>query len=316
MDGGRQGMDRQTASRTASGTGTADRPGPGLTVYAQLAGIVLFWGANWPLMKLALVDIGPLTFCAVRLFGTALSVAAMAPILRFPLLPRRGERLMLAVVGLLQVAGMMGLSNLGLQFVSPGRASVLAYTMQMWALPLGLLLLGERITGRRAAAAGLTFAGVVVFFNPALVDWSDAKALIGNGLLIGCALSWALGATLYRRRVWRTPFWTQTFWQIAASALVMVPLALSTEAGHAIHWSGSLLAVVAYNCLIATGLCYWWWGKALSVMPASQAGQIVCLVPITALLLSAVFYHEPLSAGVLASVAMIAGGIVLSARAR
>ncbi|MBP2231406.1 drug/metabolite transporter (DMT)-like permease [Azospirillum agricola] len=306
VKGGRSAVSRQEAVRA----------GPNPTVYAQLAGIVLFWGANWPLMKLALVDIGPLAFCAVRLVGTALSVAALAPVLRFPLLPRRGERLMIAVIGLLQVGGMMGLSNIGLQFVSPGRASVLAYTMQMWALPLGLLLLGERITRRRAAAALLTFAGVVVFFNPALVNWSDPNALIGNGLLIGCAVSWALGATLYRRRVWRTPFWTQTFWQIAASAVVMVPLALLTESGHPVHWSGSLLAVIAYNCLIATGLCYWWWGKALSVMPASQAGQIVCLVPVTALLLSAAFYNEPLNLGVLLSVALIGGGIVLSARVR
>ncbi|CAO3418035.1 DMT family transporter [Azospirillum doebereinerae] len=294
----------------------ASRAGPNPTVYAQLAGIVLFWGANWPLMKLALVDIGPLAFCAVRLVGTVASVAALSPILRFPLLPHRGERLMLAVVGLLQVAAMMGLSNIGLQFVTPGRASVLAYTMQMWALPLGFLLLGERITRRKAAAAGLAFAGVVVFFNPTLVNWGDTNALIGNGFLLGCAASWALGATLYRRRVWRTPFWTQTLWQIAASAAAMVPLALLTESGHPIHWSGSLLAVIAYNCLIATGLCYWWWGKALSVMPASQAGQIVCLVPVTALLLSAVFYHEPLNLGVLLSVALIGAGIVLTARTR
>ena len=51
MNGGRNGKVRRTAFQTASGPGTSDRPGPGLTVYAQLAGIVLFWGANWPLMK-------------------------------------------------------------------------------------------------------------------------------------------------------------------------------------------------------------------------------------------------------------------------
>ena len=296
--------------------GNAAPTRPGAMVYAQLAGIVLIWGANWPLMKLALVDIGPLAFSALRLVGTALSVAALAPLLRFPLLPQRGERTALAAAGLLQVGGMLAVSNIGLQFVAPGRAAVLAYTMQMWALPLGLLLLGERITRNRAIAASLSFAGVVVFFNPALVNWNDGHALLGNGLLLGSALCWASGATLYRRRVWRTPFWTQTLWQIAVSATLLVPLALSVEWGHPVHWSGSLLAVIAYNCLIATGLCYWWWGKALSVMPASQAGQIVCLVPVTALLLSAVFYHEPLTVGVLLSVALIGAGIALTARAR
>jgi len=50
-------------------------------------------------------------------------------------------------------------------------------------------------------------------------------------------------------------------------------------------------------------------------MPAAQAGQILCLVPVTALLESAVVYGEPLTAGVLVAVALIAAGIVMTVRA-
>ncbi|WP_448202687.1 DMT family transporter [Azospirillum sp. sgz302134] len=293
------------------------RSGPGTAVYAQLAGIVLFWGANWPLMKTALSDIGPLTFCALRFIGAASVLAILSRVLRFPLLPKRGERWPLAVVGLLQVAGMLDMSAIGLRVVPPGRAAVLAYTMQMWALPLGVLLVGERFTGRRVAGAMLTFAGVLVFFNPSLVDWSNGSVLLGNGLLLGCALSWAVGATLYRRRGgWQTPFWTQTFWQIAVSAVLTAPLALAAEHARPIHWTPALGTVLAFNWLVATGLCYWWWAKSLTAMPAAQAGQIVCLVPITALLLSAAFLGEPLTAGVLVAVALIGAGIVTTMRAR
>lgn len=295
---------------------SAAQPGPGLTVYAQLAGIVLFWSSNWPFMKIALADMGPLTFCAVRLFGAAIGVMALAPLLRFPLLPARGDRLPLAAIGLMQVGLMMALSNVGLQYVAPGRAAVLVYTMQMWALPLGVLILGERVSARRLAGALLAFAGVVVFFNPLLVDWSDGRALLGNGLLLACAATWALGATLYRRRVWHTPFWTQTFWQIALSSLAMIPFALAMEGHRPIHLTQPLLLVIAYNVLIATSLCYWWWSKALAVMPASQAGQFVCLVPVVALLLSAAFMNEPLTVGVAISVALICAGILLTARAK
>ncbi|MBP2293075.1 DMT family transporter [Azospirillum rugosum] len=291
--------------------------GPGAVVYMQLAGIVLFWGANWPLMKTALSDIGPLTFCAIRLVGAAAVLAVLSRLLKFPLLPKRGERWPLALVGLLQVAAMMDFSAVGLRVVPPGRASVLAYTMQMWALPLGVLLAGERFTGQRVAGALLAFGGVLVFFNPALVDWSDGAALVGNGLLLTCAFCWALGATLYRRRAggWRTPFWTQTFWQIAVSGLATAPLALAAENARPIHWTPALGTVLAFNWLVATGLCYWWWSKSLTAMPAAQAGQIVCLVPITALVLSALFMGEPLSVGVLAAVALIGAGIVTTMRA-
>lgn len=298
-------------------TRDADRDGPGLAVYAQLAAIVLFWGANWPIIKQALPDVGPLGFCALRLAGAAAVLAALSRLLRFPLLPRAGERLPLAIVGLLQVAGMLDLSALGLRVVPPGRAAVLAYTMQMWALPLGVLLAGERLTGQRVLGASLTLAGVLVFFNPALLDWGDDAILLGNGLLLGCALSWALGATLYRRRRggWRTPFWTQVFWQVAVSAMVTAPLAAAVEHAHPIHWTATLGLALVFNWVVATALGYWWWARSLTAMPASQAGQIVCLVPVVALLLSALFYGEPLTMGVLIAVALIGAGIVTTVRA-
>lgn len=292
------------------------RGAPGAAIYAQLAGVVLFWGTNWLLIKAALPDIGPFTFNALRFAGSALLLAALMPMLRAPFLPAVGERTPLAFIGILQIAAMLGFSTFGLLVVPPGRAAVLAYTMQLWALPLAVLIAGERPSGQRILGGLLAFAGVVVFFNPALVEWSDTRALVGNGLLIGAAVSWAAGASLYRRRNWRTPFWTQTFWQIAVSAALVVPLALATESGRPIDWTPTLLAVLAYNWLIGTALCYWWWSKALAVMPAAQAGQIVCLVPITALLESAVVYGEPLTAGVLLSVGLIAAGIMITARAR
>ena len=294
----------------------AEHRAPGFATYAQLAGVVLFWGTNWLLIKAALPDIGPFTFNALRFAGAALLLAALLPLLRVPALPVRGERGWLAVIGVLQIAGMLGFSTFGLLVVPPGRAAVLAYTMQLWALPLAVLIAGEWPSGQRIVGGLLAFAGVLVFFNPTLVDWSDGRVLLGNGFLIGAAVSWALGASLYRRRTWRTPFWTQTFWQIAASAALVVPLALLMETGHPINWTPVLLGVLAFNWLVGTALCYWWWSKALAVMPAAQAGQIVCLVPITALLESAVVFGEPLTPSVLLSVGLIVAGIVITARAR
>jgi len=290
---------------------------PGVAIYVQLAAVVLFWGTNWLIIKATLPNIGPLTFNALRMCGSALLLAALLPLLLgAPLLPRRGERAMLGVIGFLQIGGMLGLSTMGLQNVPPGRAAVLVYTMQIWALPLAFLIARERPSGQRIIGGLLAFAGVLVFFNPTLVDWSDNRALMGNGLLLTSAIFWATAASLYRRRVWHTPFWTQTFWQIAVSAVVVGPLGLALEAGHPITWTPTLIAALAYNWLIGTALCYWWWSKALAVMPASQAGQIVCLVPITALLESALVFGEPLTAGVLLSVGLIAAGIVITARAK
>jgi drug/metabolite transporter (DMT)-like permease len=284
--------------------------------YLQLFGIVAVWSGNWPFLKLAFADIGPLTFTALRFAGAAVVILLLLPKLAAPLLPARGERLPLAVVGFWQIAANLCLIALGLQFVPAGRAAVLAYTMQIWALPLGWIILGERLGALRTAGALLAFVGIVIYFNPLLVDWSDGRAVFGNAVLIVAAIGWALGACLYRLRSWRTPFWTQILWQLAVSTVAAAVVAFLAEADRPIRWTPLVLTMLAYNWLLGTALCYWWWAKALSVMPASQAGQVISLVPFAALLLSAALFGESLTPVGGLSVMLIGAGIYLTLRAQ
>lgn len=271
--------DQMTASDRKTNAG-AD--GTVARAYLQLFGIVAVWSGNWPFLKMAFADIGPLTFTALRFAGAAGVICLLLPKLAAPLLPVRGERIPLGVIGFWQIGANLGLIALGLLFVPPGRAAVLAYTMQIWALPLGWIILGERLTALRTAGAVLAFIGIIVYFNPLLVDWSDGRALFGNAILIVAAIGWALGACLYRLRSWRTPFWTQILWQLLVSAVATAAVAFAVEGGRPVEWSPLVLGMLAYNWLIGTALCYWWWAKALSVMPASQAGQVISLVPFAA----------------------------------
>ena len=186
-------------------------------VYVYLAVIVVTWAGNWPLMRLALDEVPPMQFVLLRLVGT---LALLAPALLLsgsPLLPVRGERLGLLWVGQLQVAAFLICSIIGLAMVPPGRAIVLAYTMPLWAVPIGLWLWPEPLGRVQLAGAAVGFAGLVLFMNPGLVDWSNGRTLLGNAFLLFAAIAWALGSCLYRRRIWRTGFWTQIFWQLAVS---------------------------------------------------------------------------------------------------
>ena len=229
-----------------------------------------------------------------------------------PVLPRPHERALLAAIGLLQVGLMLGLAAVGLQYVPPGRAAVLAYTMSFWALPLGWWLAGERPRPAQVGGALLGLAGVVLFFDPRLIDWRDGPGLVGYGLILASAFCWALGACLYRRRRgWRTPFWTQTLWQLLAGSAAVAVAALALEHQRPIAWTLTLLGVLAFNWCVATALTYWWWGQVLAVMPASEAGQFVSLVPVAALFMSVLAGQDALAPQLLASVALILAGILI-----
>ncbi len=296
---------------SAGGRGESEAPSRAAT-FLYLGIIVVLWASNWPLLKLVLPDIAPFTFTTIRLVGSALAIGAFLAARRESALPLAGERLRLAVAGIFQIGFMLALSMVGLEFVPPGRAAVLVYTMPLWALPLGFLLAGERATPRRLLGAAVGLTGLVLFFNPALVDWSDPHALFGNGLLIAAAASWALGTALYRRWRWRSAFWTQTGWQLGMSALPLALVALLFERGDPLHVTWLLAGVLLYNWLIATAVSYWCWAKVLMGLSSSAAGQAVMLVPVLAFAMSALFFREPVTMGVLANIALIVLGIVLT----
>jgi drug/metabolite transporter (DMT)-like permease len=256
-------------------------------------------------MKLALGQMPPLVFVLFRLIG---SVAVIVPVLvasRQPLLPVSGERLSLFWVGQLQVAGFLLCSIIGLATLPAGRAIVLAYTMPLWAIPIGLFLWPEPLNRNQLAGAAVGFAGLVLFMNPGLA---------GNALLLLAAILWALGSCLYRRHAWRSPFWVQTFWQLAVSVVPVAAIVSSGVTGRAVHWSPALAAILAYNCIVTTALGYFLWGKVLSMMPAATAGQVVTLTPIGGFVLSTLIFGGTISADVVLSIALIAGGIFLTLR--
>lgn len=289
-------------------------PGPArpAIVYFYLAVVVLSWSANWPLMKLAIGDIPPPLFVLLRLVG---SLALIVPALMASgngLLPQRGERLTLFWVGQAQVAGFLILSIVGLSIVPAGRAIVLAYTMPLWAIPVGLFLWPEPIGRKGLIGAAIGFAGLVLFMNPNLVDWHDPRTLFGNGALLLAAIAWTLGSCLYRRRAWRTPFWVQTAWQVAVSIVPVAALTyLSSDSG-AIHWTATAIAIVVYNAAITTALGYFLWSKILSMMPAATAGQVMTLTPIGGFLLSTWLFGGTITAAIVASIALIVAGILVT----
>ena len=230
------------------------------------------------------------------------------------ILPVRGERLGLSWVGLLQVAGFLIFSIIGLALVPAGRAIVLAYTMPLWAIPIGLWLWPEAFGRRQLAGAAIGFCGLILFMSPGLVDWTDRRALAGNGLLLAAAICWALGSCLYRRSAWRSPFWTQTFWQLAVSAVPIAAIALPETAREPIHWSAGLVGILAYNWIVTTALGYFLWNKILSMMSAAVAGQVLALTPVGGFLLSIAIFGGAVGGDVVLSIVLIVAGIMLTLR--
>jgi transporter family protein len=146
------------------GAGTASplesrRRGLGLALLAALA-----WAVSAALMKPPVREIDPLTIQAVRLPGSALILWATPwarGTARTLWAKRRavGRRVALlsALTALSAVAYLAGLKYAGVTL-----GTVLSSVSPLFALPIGLLALGERVTWPAATGAALTVAGIAI----------------------------------------------------------------------------------------------------------------------------------------------------------
>jgi drug/metabolite transporter (DMT)-like permease len=293
----------------------ADRFAPSAGLGFLLA-LVFIWGGNYTWMKIALQDVGPWTFNALRYLGGAALLAAVFVVSgqRDRLAPAPGERLSLAVVGLLQATLMTSFTALALVYADASRVVLIAYSMPIWAILWGYVVLGERSRPLALVGALLGIAGVGLLTLPGRAGWS-VDAAIGTGIALIAVQGWALGSVLYRRKVWRTPFWSQIFWQVAVTAAVMAPLALILERWGRWENTASLWIILLYNVAAPTVLGFWCWAKALSRMPAGIASQVLVLSPIFGMLQSHLVLGEPLTETIWLAALAVSAGALLALRA-
>ena len=107
--------------------------------------LALFWGLNWPAVKIVLSICPPFTLRLLGLGSGALLLLALARAKRLPLLPPRDAWLGIVVGGILAVA----VFNLAVAWAqlstSTSRAAVLTFTMPMMSALLAWAVLGERL---------------------------------------------------------------------------------------------------------------------------------------------------------------------------
>lgn len=271
--------------------------------------IVLLWGANWPLLKLAIDHSSPLWFAVLRLaLGWASLAIILAPTGRLGL-PARQDWPLVVSVGLLQMAAFGALINAGLTSVPAGRSAILAYTTPLWVAPGAVLLLGERLDRARLTGLALGLGGIAVLFNPLGFDWSNGGALVGNGLLLAAALVWAISILHVRKHRWAGSPLELAPWQMLVSLPPLVALAWAIEGPPVFDMSAEFLWLAAYNGPLATALAFWAAITVTRLLPAITVSLAFLCVPVAGLLFSAWWLGEPLTPTNLVGLGLIGSGV-------
>ncbi|MGB3437051.1 DMT family transporter [Achromobacter sp.] len=271
--------------------------------------VVLAWGFTWIVNKQLLQYMTPIWAAAARTLVGAVALLLLGLALRRVAWPVKADLPVILSVGLLHMGAFAALVSLGMLYVPAGRSAVLAYTTPLWVIPGAWLFLGESVGRARRLGLALGLLGLAVIFNPLDFDWGSRDALMGNGLILLAALCWAANIVYVRAHRWVTPPFELAFWQALLACAVLSAVAYATEGAPQVTWSADLAWLLGYAGVFGIAVAYWAAVNVNRALPAGVTSIGLLGVPVFGLLCSAVFLHEPVSASLLAGMALIVGGI-------
>jgi drug/metabolite transporter (DMT)-like permease len=269
-----------------------------------LAALTLAWGFNWTAMKLALAEVPPWTFRSLCL-GLGSAVLFLVLRLGGQRIPSpRGQWRRLWVLALLNITGWNILVAFGLTMIASGRASILAYTMPVLAVPLSVWLLGERLSAPKALGLALGTAGLALLLGEAYQ--AIGAAPLGSLLVLGAAASWALGAVLQKKYPVAMPAGPYTAWLMLLGGLPIFAGALALEHPATLaHLGGRAVFGTAYNVLIAFAFAHWAWIKLATSVSVTVFSLSILIIPVVAVLSGVVFLGERPATAEVAALALV-----------
>ncbi|MCY1201366.1 putative cystine transporter YijE [Achromobacter veterisilvae] len=250
--------------------------------------LALFWGLNWPAVKIILAIVPPFTLRVLGLGSGALLLLLLARAKRLDLLPPRASWPGIVVGGFLAVA----VFNLAVAWAqlstSTSRAAVLTFTMPMMSAVLAWAVLGERLDRRRALALALGAAGVAILAWPVLrAVFGEHDLAAAKGLLfpLVAAFGWAAGTVYLKGWPVAGHRIVITAWQLVVGAACALAGALvSGESFPMQGWSGRVVAALSFHIVLGTAVAYWLWFVLSERVSATVATLTTLMVPVVGVL--------------------------------
>lgn len=292
--------------------------------WALLAGMIAVSGGSFAFIRAAVETIPPAAVAAGRLWVAAAVMYAAMRLARRRLPPlvvktAKGPRLHLTWAYMLAVSAVGYAAPFFIfpwaqQYVESGLAGVYMAFMPLWTLGLAYFFAGEGLTRGKLIGFALGFLGVMILIGPDVIGGAARSSVLAQAALLLATFLYAATVVIARRA---PPIRPRVFTAgiLIAGALIMTPALFFTDLRPA-EWSAASLMSVA----------------ALGVGPTALAGLLVImmvkrvgagfmalsnyLIPVVAVIVGAIVYHERLGPNVIVALGVILAGVALSQRRR
>jgi drug/metabolite transporter (DMT)-like permease len=281
--------------------------------YFALALMVVIWGVNFSVSKVAMRTLTPLALNALRYPFAALVVyIALRRGGRLPV-PARGDVARIVALGVLgnviyQLFFIFGLAN-----THAGTASVLLAGTPIVTATLSHVFGQEQVSARTWLGVLTTFAGILLVVGGGLS--AAGSTTLGNVLMVGASVSWAAYTVGSRPLIARYGSVAMTAWTLWVGTIGIVAIGLPdivrTDFATV---SPSIWLAVLYAGALSVGVAYLIWYNAIRHIGTTRTAVFSNLVPVVALLVAFVWLGEAPGAIQLTGAGVILTGVTLAQR--
>lgn len=274
--------------------------------------VVLAWGVNWSVTKQLVQLVPPLWSSAIRSWIALAGLFVILGLSKNLVIPERRDVPVILSVALLHMTLFSILVAAGLRFLPASKGIVLGYTTPLWVALAAPVLGKDTLTAPKLAGALLGLIGLAVILNPSSIDWTNAGILLGVGMVILAAISWAANIIYIRAHRWIASPLQLLIWQVLVATAVLSTLAMTIDGLPQVEWSWRLVSLFLYSGLIGTALAYW----AMSMVNKSISALTTSLgttgTPLVGIASAAILLGEPIDMSLAVAAGLIVTGIGLA----
>lgn len=274
---------------------------------ALLIFLVIVWGINWPLSKIALNYAPPLLFAGIRtvIAGVLLIAAAF---------PKRKElhfRKLWPVYltsAFLSIVFYYGFQTIGLQYVPSGLFSAIVFLQPVLLGIFAWMWLGESMYGLKLAGLLLGFLGVA---SLSIGGFTGSISVPGILLALASALSWALATVYTKRNAARVDMLWMTAMQITIGGIILLGAGSATESWSEITWNLPFIVNTLFISVFVIALGWMVYFNLIKEGEAGKVGSFTFLIPLISIGSSVVLLHERITLNLIVGMVLIVSSIIL-----
>ncbi len=262
--------------------------------FSGLIFVAVVWGSTFPIISTSLKFIDPMSFLLFRFI--------IASLVLLPFIYKRinkRDAIFGSLVGIPLFLGYVT-QTYGLEYTSPSMSGLITGIYIILTPVLSIFILKNGVDMVKIYLTVAAFVGMAL-----MSVTSTSGQILGNVLTVGTAIFYALQMVLTEKYLVKGDPMVFTFFQLVVVAVLSLVVSPESVLKVGVLTNSYVLFSILFNAILGTTLAIWILSLSIKSISAYLTALILIIEPVSAVAVSSIFFHYPVTS------LMLLGGVII-----